>query len=131
MALPRNKSNPDVHWKIYYHDPTAPDYFSTYSNLDGSAADAPEYGVLVIVQPTEGGRYRERVCNGDYYAVDEEGKWVTFNESGLDDRKKNNVPYSHLKNGRWINLERYQEIMTRAFGDIDFGGDGKFRAVEG
>lgn len=130
MALPRNKSHPTMQWKIYYHDPNRSDKFFTYSNLDGSAADAPVDGVICIVQPIEGGRFRERLAGGDHYAIDEEGKWVTFNESGLVERDANNIPYSHLKNGRWINLERYQEILTRAHGDVDFGGNGKFRAVE-
>ena len=130
MALPRNKSHPTMQWKIYYHDPDARDYFSTYSNLDGGAADAPDTGVVCIIQPIVGGRYREKVAGGDYYAIDEEGKWVTFNEDGLQDRIDNNIPYYHLKNGRWINNERYGEILVRAFVDVDFGGSGKVRRVE-
>ncbi len=130
MALPRNKFNPDVQWRIYYHDPDRADKYFTYSNLDGRAADAPTDGVQCIIQPIEGGRFRHIVSAGDHYAIDDEGKWVTFNADGLQERIRNNIPYFHLKNGRWINLERYQEIRTRAFGDVDFGGNGKFRAVE-
>jgi len=130
MALPINKVRPEMRWKIYYHDPDRRDKFFTYSNLDGSAAGAPDFGIVCIVQPIWGGRERTYVAGGDWYAIDEEGKWVTFNDSGLQDRKDNNIPYSHLKQGRWINDERYAEILTRAHGDADFGGNGKYRKVE-
>lgn len=130
MALPINKFNPDVQWKIYYHDPDKADKYFTYSNLDGRAANAPIDGVICIIQPVEGGRYKETIASGDHYAMDEEGRWVTFMADGLQERIDNNIPYNHLKNGRWISTERYQEIRTRAYGDVDFGGNGKFTAVE-
>ena len=130
MALPRNKSHPTMQWKIYYHDPNAPERTTTYSSDDGSPADAPEFGVICIVQPIWGGRERTQLRGGKYYAVDEEGKWVTFNEDGLQDRKDNRIPYYHLKEGRWINDDRYGEVITKAYGDADFGGDGKYRKVE-
>jgi hypothetical protein len=78
----------------------------------------------------EGGRYKERISGADYFAIDEEGKWVGMDASGIQDRRENNIPFYALKQGRWINTERYQEIMTRANGDVDFGGDGNFRRVE-
>jgi len=77
----------------------------------------------------DGGRAVDRVAGADFYAIDEEGKWIGMDASGLQDRRDNNIPFRALKNGRWINLDRYQEIMTRAHGDDDFGGNGRFRKV--
>jgi hypothetical protein len=130
MALPINKTRPDIRWKIWYHDPESPKYCTSWTNLDGPARDAPTQGVICIVQPVEGGRFRERVAGADYYAIDEEGKWIGMDASGVEDRRENNIPFRALKQGRWINTERYQEIMIRAIGDRDFGGNGKTRAVE-
>ena len=118
-----NKVNPLVKWKIYYHDPDALGYYSTFSNLDGSAEDAPIHGVIVIYQPMYNGRAVDRVMGGDFYAVDEEGKWVGMDASGIQDRKDNNIPYSALKTGRWINTERFQDILYLADGDPDFVQD--------
>jgi hypothetical protein len=125
MTLPVNLINPDLHWRIYYHDPEAEDYFSTYSNQDGEPDDAPVYGVICIVQPMSGGRWRDVVVQGDYYAVDEEGKWIGMDDNGIADRDANNIPYSALKEGRWINTDRFNEIYSRAFNDVDFGGLGR------
>jgi hypothetical protein len=130
MALPTNRVNPKVHWKIWYHDPDSPRYCTTWTNRDGPARDAPTTGVICITQPVFGGRYREIICNADYYAIDEEGKWTGMDQSGIDDRTANNIPFHALKQGRWINTERFQEILSRARGDVHFGGNGKFRAVE-
>ena len=130
LLLPINKFNHLVHWKIYYHDPDSPTYHKTWSNLDGPSHEAPSYGVICIVQPVEGGRYKEVVANADYYAQDDEGKWHGMGESGLKDRREHNIPFYALKAGRWINTERYQEILSRANTDPDFGGNGKFRMVE-
>ena len=129
MPLAGNKRNPNIRWKIYYHDPETPEYHTTWTNLDGLAKDAPVDGVICIVQPMDGGRAADRVAGADFYAIDEEGKWIGMDADGIRDRTENNIPFRALKNGRWINLDRYQEIMTRAFGDSDFGGTGKFRRV--
>ncbi len=115
-----NKANALIKWKIYYHDPDAPNYYSTYSNLDGSAEDAPVYGVILIQQPIENGRGIDQVADGDYYALDEEGKWIGMDPNGLKDRQLNNIPFSALKEGRWINLERYWDIRYLAGDDKDF-----------
>jgi hypothetical protein len=82
------------------------------------------------MQPIEGGRSAEQISGADYYAIDEEGKWTGMDASGVSDRRENNIPFHALKQGRWINTERYQEIMIRAGYDRDFGGDGRLRAVE-
>jgi len=125
MVLPVNKVNPALQWRIYYHAPDVGEYFSTYSNLDGAAEDAPVQGVICIVQPTDGGRCREVVFGGDYFAMDEEGKWIGMDANGITDRDANNIPYSALKEGRWINTDRFNEIYSRAFNDVDFGGLGR------
>ncbi len=115
-----NKANPLIKWKIYYHDPTAKDYYSTYSNLDGEAEDAPTQGVVVIQQPIENGRGIDQVVNGDYYALDEENKWIGMDALGLQDRIDNNIQFSALKEGRWINLERFWDILYLSADDKDF-----------
>ncbi len=115
-----NKANPLIEWKIYYHDPDAPNYYSTFSNLDGKAEDAPVHGVIVIQQPIENGRGIDKVANGDYYALDEEGKWIGMDAAGLEERRRNNIPFSALKEGRWINLERFWDILYLAGDDSDF-----------
>jgi hypothetical protein len=61
-----NKVNPLIKWKIYYHDPNSRNYFSTYSNLDGSAEDAPVQGVILIHQPVEEGRGVDKVSGADF-----------------------------------------------------------------
>jgi hypothetical protein len=115
-----NKANPLITWKIYYHAPDAPNYYSTFSNLDGRAEDAPVYGVIVIQQPIENGRGIDRVVGADYYAIDEEGKWVGMDDKGLEDRRINNLPYSALKEGRWINTDRFWDILYLSSDDKDF-----------
>ncbi len=115
-----NKANPLILWKIYYHDPDAKNYYSTFSNLDGTAKDAPTQGVIVIQQPIENGRGLDQVINGDYYALDEEDKWIGMDALGLQDRIDNNIPFSALKEGRWINLERFWDILYLAADDKDF-----------
>jgi len=125
MTLPVNKVNPDIQWRIYYHDPEAEDYFNTYSNQDGTAEDAPVQGVICIVQPVDKGRMKDIVMQGDYYAVDEEGKWIGMDDNGIADRDANNIPYTALKEGRWINTDRFNEIYSRALNDVDFGGLGR------
>ncbi len=115
-----NKANPLITWKIYYHDPDAPNYYSTFSNLDGTAEEAPIQGVVLIQQPIENGRGIDRVMYGDFYALDEEGKWIGMDQLGLNDRINNNIPFSALKEGRWINLERFWDIIYLAGDDADF-----------
>jgi hypothetical protein len=128
--LPINKANHLVQWKIYYHDLDSPTYHRTWSNVDGPSNEAPVYGVICIIQPVEGGRFKEIIANADYYAIDEEGKWIGMNTAGVRDRQEHRLPFFSLKEGRWINTDRYQEILSRAHGDPDFGGDGTFRLVE-
>jgi len=127
--LPVNKYNHLVHWKIYYHDPNSPTYHRTWSNLDGPSHEAPLHGVICILQPMAGGACKEIVCGGDFYAMDEEGKWIGMDESGVKDRLEHSISYYSVKHGRWINTDRFQEIMSRAKGDPDFGGDGSFNPV--
>ena len=128
--IPVNKYNHLVHWKIYYHDPESPTYHRTWSNLDGPPWEAPYYGVVCIVQPIAGGKMKEVLCNANFYAQDEEGKWIGLGKSGLRDREENKIPIYCLKEGRWINTDRYHEIMSRANRDADFGGDGGYNPVE-
>ena len=115
-----NKANPLIKWKIYYHDPDSHTYYSTFSNLDGSAEDAPIHGVILIQQPIENGRGVDKVAFGDYYAIDEEGKWIGMDAMGLQDRIDNNIPFTALKEGRWINTERFWDIYYLAGDDADF-----------
>ena len=115
-----NRANPDITWKIYYHDPDAPNYYSTFSNLDGDAEDAPTQGVIVIQQPIENGRGIDPVAGADFYGLDEENKWIGMDANGIQDRIDNNIPFSALKEGRWINLERFWDITYLAGDDKDF-----------
>jgi hypothetical protein len=109
-----------VKWKIWYHDPESPTYCRTWSSLDGSALDSPFQGVICITQWVDGGRHFERVCNGDYYAIDEEDKWIGIDSRGIQDRRENNIKFHSLKQGRWVNTDRFRDIMERAFKDPDF-----------
>lgn len=128
--LPINKFNRMVKWKIYYHDPESPTYHRTWSNLDGPEWEAPIQGVICIIQPIEGGKFKEVIHNANFYAIDEEGKWIGMNKSGIKDRIENSIPYYSLKEGRWINTDRYQEILSRARQDPDFGGNGTYNPIE-
>lgn len=122
MTWPRNKANAEIKWKIWYHDPNSPTYYTTYSNLDGPPRDAPVQGVICIVQTSDGGRSKDMVHNADFYIIDEEGKWTGCDQSGLDDRQANSIPYHALKHGRWVNTDRHQAIRSAAHNDLDFGG---------
>jgi hypothetical protein len=122
MALPKNRAHATIQWKIWYHDPESPTYCTTWSNQDGPAKEAPVEGVICVVQTADQGRSKDIVCQGDYYAIDEEGKWIGMDASGVADRRENNLHFHALKNGRWINTDRYQEIKSRAHNDPDFGG---------
>ena len=115
-----NRANPLIIWKIYYHDPDSPDYYSTFSNLDGTAESAPTQGVIVIQQPIENGRGIDQVASTDFYAIDEEGKWIGMDILGLQDRIDNNLPVIALKEGRVINLERFWDILYLTADDKDF-----------
>lgn len=115
-----NRANPLIEWKIYYHDPDAKDYYSTFSNIDGTAEEAPVYGVILIQHPILDGRAVGKVSGADYYALDEEKKWIGMDALGLQDRIDNSIPFSALKQGRWINLERYWDILYLADDDKDF-----------
>lgn len=115
-----NKVNPLVKWKIYYHDPNSHNYYSTYSNLDGSAEGAPVHGVILIHQPIEEGRGVDKITGADFYALDEEGIWTGMDASGVQDRIDNNIPFTALKEGRWVNTERFWDILYLAGDDADF-----------
>ena len=115
-----NKANPLIKWKIYYHDPEAKRYYSMFSNLDGRAEDAPIHGVIVIQQPIENGRGIDRVMGADFYALDEENKWIGMDANGVQERTDNNVPFSALKEGRWINTDRFWDILYLTSDDKDF-----------
>jgi hypothetical protein len=90
--------------------------------MDGPPSDAPTEGVICIVQTADGGRSKDLIHSADYYAIDEEGKWTGMDASGIQDRRENNITFSALKTGRWINTDRYLEIKSRAHNDPDFGG---------
>ena len=110
-----------MNWKIYYHSPDSPEYYWTRSDEEVSAEDAPEYGVLCIVQFYSDHSNKDVIMGSDYYAIDEEGRWTGMNADGLEDRKKNNIPFSALKVGRQINTERFLRILMFARRDTDFG----------
>jgi hypothetical protein len=122
MAWPTNRSNPDLKWKIWYHDPNDPNHYNTFSNQDGPPRDAPTHGVVCIVQTCDGGRSKDMWDGQDYYIIDEEGKWIGVSQHGIDDRDARGIPYRALKHGRTVNTDRYQEIRSRAHNDPDFGG---------
>jgi hypothetical protein len=90
--------------------------------MDGPPSDAPTEGVICIVQTADRGRSKDIVQYADYYAIDEEGKWIGMDASGVQDRRENNIHFHALKTGRWINTDRLQEIRSRAHNDPDFGG---------
>lgn len=114
-----NPTTPGLLWKIYYYDPERVEVMKTFTNLDGTPAEAPEDLVLCILSVTEEGA-RYELTNADYYFVDNEGKWGGAYLTGLQDRDRLNIPHDPVKNGYWVNTDRWNEACRVWGADTDF-----------
>lgn len=106
-----NPTTPGLLWKIYYYDPNNVDVMQTFSNLDGTVAEAPDSFVMCILMCTENGD-RFELTTADYYFVDNEGKWAGMDVWGQEDRDKFNIPYENIKYGYWVNMDRWNEVCS-------------------
>jgi len=105
-----------LRWRIYYGDG------STFDNLQGSADEAPPFGVQFIVQLCDEDRYRDTLQRVDYFIMTETGVWVGCDITGLLDRLINRIPFSGLLVGRWIEHDAFMELQNAVARDTDFPG---------
>lgn len=106
-----NPTTPGLLWRIYYYDPENPDVPKTFSNLDGTVAEAPDTLVMCILMTTANGD-RFELTTADYYFVDNEGKWGGGDAWGVEDRNKKSIPYENIKYGYWVNMDRWNKLVT-------------------
>jgi hypothetical protein len=134
-------------WRVYYGDG---------STFDGVPEDAPTWDVQAIVQPhIESGRYI--ICLYDYY-IYREGRWFGVDNVGAIDyllhyvklgrqnpdgtfsikqKKISSLDFilygankGHIKIGRMLRKERFQEIHRNADSDPDFPKRTAYRSNE-
>jgi hypothetical protein len=103
-------------WRIYYDDG------STFDNLQGTADEAPPFGVQSVVQLTKAGSYRTPLTGLDYYVMLESGEWVGSDLTGILDKLINRIPFSGFLVGRWVELTVFHEVTHKAMQDRDFPG---------
>lgn len=103
-----------IDWRIYYADA------STFSSDDGSAHEAPAFGVQAICQ-RDADVGLETLHAFDYYLY-MDGRWNGLcGHDGLVDQLSAHAPdIEALKAGRQIPRQQYQDIMRRALHDPDF-----------
>jgi hypothetical protein len=114
-------------WRIYYSDG------STFDHTQGEPHEAPAEGVLCIVAlDRHGRRYiasghaadgRDERLPGRYaqfFRYDRDsGEWWPMDMPGLFDALRRNVVYA-FKEGRSVDNEIFQAVLTRAHNDPDF-----------
>ena len=98
-------------WRIWYDNGTA------YSSEDGTPENAPGRGVICIMQDSER-TGRHKLSGADYYIL-RDGRWFGVDLFGLwdylADRGKKIVKF-----GRFVERERFNEIMRQAEQDDSF-----------
>lgn len=101
-----------VNWRIYYDDE------STFDSNDGNPADAPGYGIIVIVvYDHDNGRL---VLNGwDWYYHDGQSWWGA-DLLGLVDRLCHRLPTIAPSQGRMCSTELFRQTLIKAMNDPDF-----------
>lgn len=110
--------SPLLKWRIYG------DGWS-FSNEDGAPEDAPQDGIICIVQyDSTGGRYLLRY--GDFYSF-RDGEWMAHDHDGAVDQMKDR---GYLKQGRAIRRDRFFEIVAEAESDPDFPPRSAYRPGE-
>ena len=105
-----------LRWRIYYGDG------STFTNLQGSADEAPPFGVQFIVQLCDSDNKRDTLNQADYFIMTEIGAWVGCDITGILDRLINRIPFSGFLVGRWIERDAYTELQLKVARDKDFPG---------
>jgi len=95
-------------WRITYSDG------STFSSDDGSPADAPGRGVVLIAQADE--RVGRRIARSmDYYVYDVErfGGWQGVDNYGLWDYLSD-PGLKIVKFGRWVPNDQWERLLIAA-----------------
>ena len=107
-------SERSVFWRIYYADETS------FDSTDGTPQEAPSFGVICIVQPSD--RVGRLVVSGYdwYYWCPDIGEWWQSDIHGVMDRLCHNLPTTAVKQGRSAPDPVYQRIISRATNDPDF-----------
>ena len=110
-----------MEWRIYYDDG------STFDNLDGAPWEAPGRGIICVVQPDpspEMYSVNTQVLQGHpfYWYHVEWGYWLHSDRDGILDQltadRGNQV--CAVKMGRWLDFNKYREILETAKNDFDF-----------
>lgn len=103
---------PILQWKVFYDDGT------TFSDRDGSAAEAPPVGVQAILQQADPA-IGTRICaRFDFYWFDR-GEWHGSDVFGLHDYLMRACP-SIVKFGRVMPRLAFEAVMGRVTTDPDF-----------
>lgn len=101
-------------WRIYYSDE------STFDWTMGTPEQAPSFGIICIVQPSEtAGRTIVSGYDWYYWCPDIE-EWWQSDIHGLTDRLCHNLPTTAVKQGRSAPDPVYTRIIERAILDPDF-----------
>lgn len=102
-------------WKIYYSDG------STFTSEEGSAEEAPSFGIICIVQP-DPERGRNIMHGWDwYYYNDTEGTapmWWGCDLHGLLDRLLHRLSVRAVLQGRTVSNDVWQAITSKANQDF-------------
>lgn len=109
-----------MNWRIYYDDG------STFDDTQGSPADAPGYGVLVILiaDPDVG---HMTLHSFDYY-VFREGLWLGVDTFGLIDQILNNFTLlGGVVAGRTVSPQHFRVLLKWAERDPDFAPKSAYR----
>jgi hypothetical protein len=112
-----------IEWRVYYSDG------STFDSSQGGPADAPPWGVQVVVQrcPSEG---RNLQVETDYYWWDPGlGRWFGGDFLGVVDALARNC--GPVRFGRRIPGVEFDGVRTRAMADPDFPASATWRAEGG
>lgn len=114
LGIAQNPGNPEVVWRIYYADYTRPNGYYTVSNLESDPTDVPEDGIICIVQNEPDVNSLFFVTGGEFYFINESGKW----QAGFEDDSPDG--YAVVKKGYWIDDETFNTIQRIAHFDTDF-----------
>ena len=96
-------------WRVYY------DGGGTFSSDEGTPADAPAWGVLVILDTEPETEGQTIVTQKDYY-LRADGGWLGVDFTGLLDRL---TQMGVVKVGRTVHEKEFMRAVERAIADRD------------
>ena len=103
-----------IKWRIYYSDG------STYSDEDGTPADAPGSGVICAACYDEDNR-RKLAVSADYYVYEAGmspgGRWLGVDLFGLWDYLAR-PGWKTVKFGRMVGDSQFRQVMLAATNDL-------------